>query len=69
MDTVNASPSGRAIIKEREAARRCGLSYVTMRRLRDSGTGPAFLRLTERRIAYKICDVEAWLDSRLPRAA
>jgi len=40
------------------------LSVRSVERLRCAGTGPRFLRIRHS-IRYRLCDVEAWLASRL----
>ncbi len=41
-----------------------GVSLPSLQRMRANGTGPRFIRLSERRIAYRQSDVEAWLTAR-----
>ncbi|MBZ9706963.1 hypothetical protein LB543_09550 [Mesorhizobium sp. ESP7-2] len=41
-----------------------GISLPSLQRLRSNGNGPRFVRLSERRIAYRRTDVEHWLDAR-----
>jgi len=52
-------PMPRGAVSEKEAADFCGLSIVTMRRQRGAGTGPRWCRLSERRIGYRIPDLDA----------
>jgi predicted DNA-binding transcriptional regulator AlpA len=42
------------------AADRLGLSESTLEKLRHKGGGPPFLRLSGRRIAYDVVDLDAW---------
>lgn len=45
-----------------EAAKRLGLSPYTLRRKRNEGTGPRFVRLGARGgIRYRLADLAAWL--------
>jgi predicted DNA-binding transcriptional regulator AlpA len=52
------------ILTERQLARWLGLSEPTLFRHRRDGTGPAFIRLSARRVAYRRSAVEAWLKAR-----
>jgi len=46
-----------------EAAARCGVNIAKLKRLRTAGTGPAFIRLSPGRIAYRLSDLAAWLEA------
>jgi predicted DNA-binding transcriptional regulator AlpA len=61
---AHANPSQPWVLSEKEAARLCGLSLVHFRRLRQAGKAPRAIRLSERRIGYRACEVRAWLDAR-----
>jgi predicted DNA-binding transcriptional regulator AlpA len=52
------------ILSEREVSRWLGISEPTLFRHRRDGTGPSFIRLSERRVAYRRSDVDAWLAAR-----
>jgi predicted DNA-binding transcriptional regulator AlpA len=54
----------RCVVSEKEAAGYVGLSQVHMRTMRYAGAGPRFVRLGERRIGYRMTDLDAWLESR-----
>ena len=41
-----------------------GISLPNIQRMRSRGTGPRFVQLSERRIAYRLSDVERWLAAR-----
>jgi predicted DNA-binding transcriptional regulator AlpA len=49
------------LLSERELSNWLGLSEPTLFRHRRNGTGPKFIRLSERRIAYRRSAVEEWL--------
>ena len=51
----------REILSERELSDWLGISQPTLSRLRRDKTGPAFVRLSARRIGYRRNAVEAWL--------
>ena len=54
----------REILTERELSDWLGISQPTLSRHRRYGTGPAFVRLSARRVAYRRNAVEAWLNER-----
>jgi predicted DNA-binding transcriptional regulator AlpA len=62
MDGINQD-----ILNERQVAEWLGLSAPTLNRHRRDGTGPTFIRLSERRVAYRRSAVEAWLKEREQR--
>jgi excisionase family DNA binding protein len=53
-----------AMLTQSECAELLRLSERTLERLRVSGLGPKFVRLG-RSIRYRLCDVEAWIASRV----
>ena len=54
----------REFITERELSLWLGLSQPTLSRQRRDRTGPAFIRLSARRVAYSRVSVERWLKDR-----
>jgi predicted DNA-binding transcriptional regulator AlpA len=52
------------LISEREAAERLNLSVRTLQGMRVKGGGPAFVKLTSRRVAYSMAALEAWVTAR-----
>jgi predicted DNA-binding transcriptional regulator AlpA len=52
------------VVNEDEAARMVGLSTRTLQRLRLEGSGPAFVKLTEKRVGYPVVNLHAWVASR-----
>ncbi len=60
-------PKEQRVVSESQAARYCGLSLVHFRRLRRRETGPRFVRLSIRRIGYRIGDLLKWLEERSSR--
>ncbi len=52
------------LLTERDLALYIGLSLPTLQRMRAAGTGPQFVQLSLRRIAYRRSDVDAWLAAR-----
>ncbi len=57
-------PHDLRVVSESDAAAYCGLSLVHFRRLRRSRQGPKHIRLSVRRIGYRIRDLLHWLDER-----
>jgi predicted DNA-binding transcriptional regulator AlpA len=54
----------RELLTEAEVSEWLGISQPTLSRHRRNGTGPAFVRLSTRRIGYRRSAVEAWLSER-----
>jgi len=52
------------LLSERELCLWLGVSLPSLQRLRSSGAGPRFVKLTRRRIGYRRSDVDAWLAAR-----
>ena len=52
------------LLTEKELSSWVGLSVPNLQRMRSNGTGPRYVQLSPRRIAYRKSDVEAWLTSR-----
>lgn len=55
----------RLLSPEQTAAYLGGLAPQTLARWRCEGKGPRFVRLSTKRIAYRIADLEAWLAGRV----
>jgi predicted DNA-binding transcriptional regulator AlpA len=49
------------LLSEREVSNWLGISEPTLFRHRRNGTGPHFIRLSARRIAYRRSAIEEWL--------
>jgi predicted DNA-binding transcriptional regulator AlpA len=56
--------TGQDILSERDVSNWLGLSEPTLFRHRRDGTGPTFIRLSARRVAYRRRAVEEWLSQR-----
>jgi predicted DNA-binding transcriptional regulator AlpA len=52
------------LLTERDLSTWLGISEPTLFRHRRDGTGPAFIRLSARRVAYRRTAVEEWLAQR-----
>ena len=52
------------ILTERQVSDWLGISEPTLFRHRRDGTGPTFIRLSARRVAYRRSAVEKWLSQR-----
>jgi predicted DNA-binding transcriptional regulator AlpA len=53
------------LITQRDAAVTLSLSVRSLERMRCSGGGPKFVRLSRGRIAYRECDLEEWVSRRV----
>lgn len=51
----------RQVLRTPEAAEYVGLSASSLEKMRPVGTGPRFVRLTDRAIGYDIRDLDEWL--------
>jgi predicted DNA-binding transcriptional regulator AlpA len=52
------------LLTEKELSDWLGVSLPNLQRMRSSGTGPRYVQLSPRRLAYRKRDVEAWLTAR-----
>jgi predicted DNA-binding transcriptional regulator AlpA len=52
------------VLPERETAKWLSVGVSTLQRWRAQGYGPAFVRLSERRIGYRTSEIERWVASR-----
>jgi predicted DNA-binding transcriptional regulator AlpA len=52
------------LLSESEVSDWLHASRATLQRLRADGSGPPFVRLSERRIGYRKSAIEQWLDAR-----
>lgn len=52
------------LLNTSDAARVIGCSAQALANMRTGGGGPAYLRITTRRIRYRASDLEAWLGER-----
>jgi predicted DNA-binding transcriptional regulator AlpA len=57
------------VVDEVRAAELVGLSVVHLRRLRQQGKGPRYVRLGSRRLGYRLGAVFQWIDARLSDVA
>lgn len=62
--TDKADRQRRDILTEVELSDWLGISLPTLFRHRRNGTGPAFVRLSARRVGYRRGAVEAWLAAK-----
>jgi hypothetical protein len=58
------TPPPKPKLRVNEAARHLCLAVSTMNKMRLSGLGPRFIRLTRRRVAYDLDDLETWAAAR-----
>jgi predicted DNA-binding transcriptional regulator AlpA len=57
-------PINPTFLQTPEAAARLGLAPGTLDKMRLRGNGPAYLRLTPRRIVYAVDELDAWARAR-----
>lgn len=57
---MNTNLDGR-LLTEKELSTWLGVSLPTLQRMRSKGSGPKFIRLGLRRVAYRPSEVEGWL--------
>lgn len=53
------------LLTQRQAAQAISLSVRSLERMRCEGTGPAFVRLSRGRVAYREADLEKWIAKRV----
>jgi predicted DNA-binding transcriptional regulator AlpA len=56
-----STTTNQELLSERDVSILLGLSEPTLFRHRRNGTGPRFIRLSARRIAYRRSAIEEWL--------
>lgn len=56
--------SSNYVLSFKTACATASLSTSTMRRLIQTGHGPRLIKLSERRIGIRCCDLENWLTAR-----
>jgi len=59
-----ATPAAQLLTPD-QAAAYMGLAVATLQRQRTEGTGPRFIKLGKRRVAYREADLLAWLEGRV----
>ena len=67
MTALNSLPpefARRRVIGTADAAVFCGVSVSTFRRLREAGSIPAPIRLSQRKLGWRIGDLSDFLDCR-----
>jgi len=66
-DAATASPDSEiaACLRTPAASRYLGIPESTLTKMRVSGDGPAFVRLSAKSIGYRKCDLDAYLASRV----
>lgn len=61
--TLLRGPLTDRIVNENETATYLGLSTRTLRAQRAKGTGPAWVMLSEKRIGYRVSDLNAFIKA------
>ncbi len=67
MPIFNENTSSRRVTSN-EAADYLGLAESTLNKMRLTGAGPRYLKITARRVAYDTADLDAWLASKRRRS-
>jgi predicted DNA-binding transcriptional regulator AlpA len=52
------------LLTEKQLSAWLGVSLPSLQRMRSNGSGPHYVQLGPRRLAYRKADVEAWLTAR-----
>lgn len=52
-------------LSTKDLAERWGVTETHLRRLRQEGGGPPYFRPTERRVRYRLVDIEQWERDRI----
>jgi predicted DNA-binding transcriptional regulator AlpA len=52
------------VLSVKQAAVRTGLAEITLNKLRWSGGGPPFVKMTATRVGYIVTDLDAWIKDR-----
>lgn len=63
-DAAPSAPHPGALITRRAAADFLGVSERLLERKALDGSGPPFVRISVRRLGYRVRDLEAWLEAR-----
>ncbi len=63
-DTAALEPSFDPLLNEKQLCSWLGVGQATLSRWRYAGTGPRFVHLGPRRLAYRKSEVERWLAER-----
>lgn len=56
------------LLTPQQAAAYLGLQTATLQRQRTEGTGPPFVRVSKRRVAYRAADLRNWLETRVAQS-
>jgi predicted DNA-binding transcriptional regulator AlpA len=71
LESILTTSSGRErlhdidpLLSPSQTADYTGLTKPTLQRHRTDGTGPRFIKLGKRRVAYRLSDLKAWLEVR-----
>lgn len=64
LSVTSAEHGVEPLISEKQLQDILGVGFQTLKRWRKSGTGPRYIALGPRRLAYRPSDVQAWLEAR-----
>lgn len=60
---IHALPDDEEIVGSRRVSKITGYSMSTLAKKRCDGSGPPFIRLSNRKTGYRLRDVRTWLNS------
>lgn len=60
----DTTPAGRPLLTEDQAAEFLGFTPSFLQARRYRGTGPAYVRISQRAVRYRPEDLEQWLEER-----
>jgi hypothetical protein len=52
------------VLTKAQAAKICGISIWTLKRLIDAGKGPKLTQISDRRVGIRVGDLRRWQESR-----
>src|SRR5882762_428950 len=64
LSVTSAEHAVEPLISEKQLQDILGVGFQTLKRWRRAGTGPRYIALGPRRLAYRPSDVNAWLEAR-----
>ncbi|MBB2159946.1 hypothetical protein HLH48_07130 [Gluconacetobacter sacchari] len=68
VETRSTAAPVRLVVSEGEAAAMLNMAPRTLQGKRLDGSGPPFVRLSDRRIGYAVADLQSWIASRSVRS-
>ena len=63
-EPIDPAKTANALLFPEQAAKYLLLSISTLARMRIAGNGPTFVRVSPQRVAYRVSDLDKYLDGR-----